>query len=260
MLQAERTRIRTRTRSTSYCTVRGRLWDPRSFAPDSPPGLFVAGPGRFHLYADRGAAAHRSALVIALAGLGEAISVSYQDDPGRPARIPALRDAYRASGVDIDSATPVPALWDRRTGRIVTNDYATLEKDLATEFADWSGTGLELYPADLRDGIDELDRWLGPVIGPGPRRRGADGLLDEAFARLDRTLAHSRHLLGDRLTLADVRLWVMLVRFGPEAGRPARISSALAPFTSLWAYAQDLSERPGFRTATGPRGLRRPQF
>ncbi|GAA3636677.1 glutathionyl-hydroquinone reductase YqjG [Kineosporia mesophila] len=299
MRQAEQIRTgsttRTRTRTRTSRAICGRLGDPTTFAPDGPPGVFVAAPGRFHLFADRtSAAAHRSTLVIALAGLGDVITVSTVDDAagalgsadalGSPGsrgerrlapvplhrnRLPGLEEAYRATDAQFTGPATVPALWDRDTYRVVSNDYPTLERDLATEFAGWSATGVQLYPRERRAEIDELDRWLGPVVDQGPSRlrigsdRNGDrarALLNEAFARLDRTLSNSRYLLGEQLTLADVRLWVTLVRFGADAGRPGRISAELQRFASLWAYAQNLYEREEFRATTDAEALRRPSF
>jgi putative glutathione S-transferase len=52
---------------------------------------------------------------------------------------------------------------------------------------------------------------------------------------LDRRLAGSRFLLGETLTLADVRLWVLLVRYdaGPNASGAA--GPKLTSFADLWA-------------------------
>ena len=39
--------------------------------------------------------------------------------------------------------------------------------------------------------------------------------LFEAMDRVEAILAKSRYLTGDKLTLADIRLWTTLVRFDP---------------------------------------------
>jgi putative glutathione S-transferase len=264
------TQLTTRPRSS----FSGRLVAPRSFVIDSPPDLFVADPGRFHLYAGWFSQwAHRSTLVLALAGLEDVVSVSYidasyiQSDPrSRPRRhdpvngFAQLRDAYEASDPDYDGPISVPTLWDRETHRVVTNDRTTLEIDLATELREWSTTGVELYPQDLRDDIDELDRWLGPAVNEGIHRtagnsddaRAARDDLHDAFAKLERRLANSRYLLGDRLTLADVRLWVTLVRFEKGTIADGRIGRHLPEYSCLWAYTQDLYQREAFRATTDP--------
>jgi putative glutathione S-transferase len=147
---------------------------------------------------------------------------------------------------------------------VVCDDYRTLEVDLATELRDWSTTGLELYPAHLRDEIDELDRRLGPAVNQGVyRAAGAAGeagraraVLHNAFGRLDRRLGSSRYLLGERLTLADIRLWVTLVRYDVPVNGLRRIGAELSQYRSLWAYAQDLYQQEAFHRTTDPQALR----
>jgi putative glutathione S-transferase len=239
----------------------GRLVAPRAFMADSPPEVFVAEPGRFHLYAEWSSPlSHRSTLVVALTGLQDVVSIS-QVDPVSLKELdpqgdrPALREAYEITDPDFAGAVTVPTIWDRDTARVVTNHHPSIEIDLATEFREWSGTGLELYPPHLRDEIDALDGWLGPVVDHGPSRANGDGgpagraarnQVNEAFAALDRQLSRSRYLLGDRLTLADVRLWVTLVRYGTRGEPGPRVAPELSRFSCLWAYAQGLYEQEAF--------------
>ena len=240
---------------------------------DEAAGRFVAEPGRFHLYSGWFCPwAQRSTLVIALAGLQDAVSVSYVDGV-RDARgwafrqangpdpvngFTLLREAYDATEPNFDGHVSVPALWDRRLHRVVSNDYATLDADLAAQFLAWSSTGVQLYPVDLRGEIDELERWLLPTVNQGVRR--AIGVGDDAenaragvraaFETLDRLLADSRYLLGTRLTLADVRLFVTLARYDLQPKVVERIGLRLRDLPNLWAYARDLYQRAGFRSTT----------
>jgi glutathionyl-hydroquinone reductase len=260
----------------------GRLVAPSASRPDPSADVVVAAPGRFHLYAGWFSPwAQRSTLVLALAGLSDVVSVSYIDDSyrhpkhrSRPSSRPKvngfaqLREAYEATQPDFDGPISVPTLWDRQAGRVVTNDRSTLEIDLATAFGEWSRTGVELYPVQLRAQIDELEDWLGPVLNEGIYRthenirdaRAAREELTTAFGRLERTLASSRYLLGDQLTLADVRLWVALSRFEPIpiavpiAGSivGGRMGRHLPEYSALWAYAQNLHQRVEFRATTDP--------
>jgi len=236
----------------------GRLVAPRSFMVDAPPRLFVADPGRFQLFAGWFSPwSQRSTLVVALTGLTDVVRVSYIEEPGGLRRV---RRAYEASDSTFTGPVSVPMLWDGETRQVVSNDPATLDVDLATELRDWSTTGLELYPPDLRDEIDELDRWLGPAVNQGVYRAiGASGQsvqarsrLQDAFGRLDRRLANSRYLLGNRLTLADVRLWVTLVRYALPVGGTRRIGAQLSQYGALWAYAQNLYEHEAFQRTSDP--------
>jgi putative glutathione S-transferase len=246
----------TDTRSSTRYT--GRLVAPRPCMVDSPPRFFMADPGRFQLYADWSSPwSQRGTLTIALAGLTDVVRVLYVDtDYGRK----RLHKAYRASDPHSAAAIALPTLWDGETGLVVSNDHSTIDIDLATELRDWSTTGLELYPIDLREEIDELDHWIGPAvnqgvfraIGPGGDAGRARVILHDALGRLDRHLAGSRYLLGDRLTLADVRLWVTLVRLAPPSDARNRIGDQLSQYRFLWAYAQDLYEQEAFQRTTDP--------
>jgi len=248
----------------------GRLHAPGSSRPDT---RFVAEPGRFHLYSGWFCPwAQRSTLVIALAGLADVVSVSYVDgvrdargwafrEPNGPDpvnRFTLLREAYEATEPGFDGHVSVPTLWDRQIHRVASNDYATLDADLATEFQDWSTTGVELYPADLRGEIDELERWLRPAVnqgvgiaaGDGDEAAAARAGVQAAFDQLERTFAESRYLLGDRLTLADVRLFVTLVRYDRQANASGRVGPPLSELPNLWDYARELFQQKAFRDTT----------
>ncbi|HST86705.1 MAG TPA: glutathione S-transferase C-terminal domain-containing protein [Kineosporiaceae bacterium] len=240
---------------------------------DEAAGRFVAEPGRYHLYSGWFCPwAQRSTLVVALAGLQDVVSVSYVDGV-RDARgwafreangpdpvngFTLLRQAYDATEPNFDGHVSVPALWDRRLRRVLTNDYPTLDADLATEFLAWSRTGVELYPADLRGEIDELERWLLPTVNQGVHRaigvgedaENARAGVRAAFETLDGLLADSRYLLGARLTLADVRLFVTLARYDLQPKVAERIGLRLSELPNLWAYARDLYQQNGFRSTT----------
>ncbi|OAA27878.1 putative glutathione S-transferase [Frankia sp. EI5c] len=250
-------------------------------APDDPRPLYRftgritadgssgyrAEPGRYHVYAGWFCPwAQRVTLQIALNGLEDVISVSYVDNT-RDARgwgfreqhgpdpvngFTLLREAYEATEPGFDGHVSVPTLWDRETGRVVSNNYVGLGIDVATEFREWSN-GADTYPEALRDEIALLDGWIGPAVNQGIQRARDDAaaraaLLD-AFAELDRRLASARYLTGDTLTEADVRLWVTLVRYAQRG--PAELGTPpLAAFGDLWAYARDLYQLPAFRATT----------
>lgn len=229
--------------------------------------------GRYHLYSGWFCPwAHRSTLVVALAGIESAVSVSYVDG-GRDARgwgfreqtgpdpvngFSFLRQAYEATEPGFDGHVSVPTLWDRQENRIHSNDYSTLDSDLATAFSAHSSTGLDLYPLDRRDEIERLDRWISPTVNHGVQRAarpGAEGDharndLASTFAELDASLRLSRYLLGDRLTLADVRLWVTLVRYDVGANAEGRAGKRLEEYPALWDYARDLFQHRAFRATT----------
>ena len=229
--------------------------------------------GRYHLYSGWFCPwAHRSTLAVALAGIEQAVSVSYvgggRDARGwgfRPASGPDpvngfryLREAYEVSEPGFDGHVSVPTVWDRALGRVASNDYATLDIELATRFREWSTTGVELYPDDLTGEIDALEAQLGPALnrgvlaaaGSGAQADRARAVLARTLRDLDSVLAESRYLLGDRLTLADTRVWVTLVRYDLGANASGQVGPRLSQLPSLWAYARELFHQEAFHATT----------
>jgi putative glutathione S-transferase len=230
---------------------------------------FSAESGRYHLYAGWFCPwSHRATIQIALNGLSDVITVSYVDGL-RDARgwafrertghdpingFTLLKDAYDATDPDYDGPVSVPALWDRQTATIVTNEPRAICRDIATEFHQWSRVGIDTYPIELRDQIDELghtlDTDLTRPIGRALYDPAAAEQVNTALSRLDARLSGPGYLLGDQITDADIQLWVSLVRYDVGANAHRRIGPRLASYPNLWNYARTLYAVPAFRTTT----------
>ncbi len=118
----------------------GRLVAPRSFMVDAPPRYFMADPGRYQLFAGWSSPwSRRSTLVISLAGLTDVVRVFHVETEYGLKR---LRKAY-GGPAQLGGAVSVPALWDAETNRMVSDDYATIDVDLAAELREWSTTRLD---------------------------------------------------------------------------------------------------------------------
>jgi putative glutathione S-transferase len=224
-------------------------------------GPFTARPFRYHLYGGWFCPwSHRIAIIRELAGLHDIVTMSYVDDERdgrgwafRAAHGPDpvngftfLRQAYEATEENFDGHVSVPALWDRFTARVASNDARGIGIDLATRFRHLAEPVIDTYPVALRHRIEDLDARIGPIVNGGADR----GELLEAFEMLDARLSRARYLLGDTVTLADINLWVRLVRYdvGPNADR--RINPGLHVFPHLWRYARELYALPAFRATT----------
>jgi glutathionyl-hydroquinone reductase len=229
-------------------------------------GEFPAESHRYHLYAGRFCPrSHRAIIALALSGFSEFVSVSYVDGlrdgrgwafrertgPDPVNGFTLLREAYEATRPGYAGNVSLPVLWDRQTGRIVSNDANTIDIDLATAFA--GRRVVDLYPQWATDQIEVVSRRIAALDRTVVRAVYVDEAKDELRTMLrefDRTLSRSRYLLGETISLADVRLWVRLVRYDVGANAHGAAGPRLATFESLPAYVRDLYDQPAFRDST----------
>lgn len=249
----------------------------------TPEGPFAPASGRYHLYVSLACPyAHRTLIVRALKGLQDAVSVSVVD-PIRDGRGWAFRSgraqtldtggqgfaflaqAYAASVPDgaYTGRVSVPVLWDKQTGQVVSNYFPDITLDLGSQFNDWAQhPEIDLYPHDLRADIDALNAHVGEHVNAGVYHAGFartqaeyEAGYREVFDALDglesRLGDGGPYLFGDRLTEADVRLWVTLVRFDAVYHGHFKVNrQRLVDYPALWAYARRLYALPAFGSTT----------
>ncbi|MDT7551687.1 MAG: glutathionyl-hydroquinone reductase [Pseudonocardiales bacterium] len=241
-------------------------------------GDFPAEPGRYHLYISWACPwAHRSAIVRRLVGLEDVVSMSvvdpirdgrgwaFREGPGHgldPVNgFALLREAYEATEPGYDGHVSVPLLWDKKTARIVSNNFPDISLDLGTQFREWADHGVDLYPEGLRKDIDALNEHVYTDVNNGvyrcgfaPSQEAYDRAVVVLFDRLDELearLGEHRYLFGDAITEADVRLWVTLVRFDAVYVTHFKANlRRLVDYPNLWAYARDLYSVPAFGGTT----------
>lgn len=236
---------------------------------------FLAEPGRYHLYVSLACPwAHRAVIVRRLLGLESVISLSIVD-PIRDERGWAFRDgpgysqdpvngfhflseAYKRTDPDYSGRYTVPCLWDRVTGRLVTNNYPDITIDFETQFKAFQRPGApDLYPEALRPEIDEVNAVIYADVNNGVYKAGFaatqeayEVAVTALFKRLDwieERLANQRFLIGNQLTEADIRLFTTLARFDSVyVGHFKCNLRRLVDYPHLWGYARDLYQRPGF--------------
>jgi putative glutathione S-transferase len=135
-----------------------------------------------------------------------------------------LHEIYTRADPDYTGRATVPVLWDKERKTIVNNESADIVRILNSGFGALAGSALDLYPEDLRADIDALNAQIYPRLNNGVYRAGfatTPGAYAEAFADVFAMLDELEQRLGDggpflfgeRLTEADVRLIVTLVRF-----------------------------------------------
>ncbi|WP_017604404.1 glutathione S-transferase family protein [Nocardiopsis alkaliphila] len=251
----------------------------------------TAEAGRFRLVINRACPwAHRVVMTRRLMGLEHAVSLAVTDpvqeiidgDPhwvftertGSPddkdpvLGIHALREAYLARDPDYDGGVSVPGLVDVPTGHLVSNDYDRLSVDMATEWGDLTREGApDLYPEVLREEIERISAQIYQDLNNGVYRSGFapdqkryDAAVRDVFTRLDALEEHltgRRYLVGEHLTLADLRLWATLVRFDAAYHGHFKCNRRkLTEYPALWAYARDLYQTPGFGDTTNLEHIR----
>ena len=229
--------------------------------------------GRYHLYIARNCPwAHGAALTRRLAGLTDVVSMDIVDpvreddgwdftpekDGCTPDTINGadyLREVYVAADPEYTGRVTVPVLWDTQEDTIVNNESIEIMRMFATAFDDVGDEGIDLYPEDH---CEETDRIIDAIYDPinnGVYRAGfADSqeAYDEAVADVfdaldhwDEVLADQRYLAGDRLTLADVRLFPTLIRFDHCYHTAFKCDRQyLHQYEHLWPYLRDLYQTP----------------
>ncbi|AFY96385.1 glutathione S-transferase family protein [Chamaesiphon minutus] len=213
---------------------RGEYQRPQSEFRQHIEGIYIPQPNRYRLYVGWSCPwAHRTLVVRALKGLEGAIDVTLlQGDANAGGwRLPepahgcqTLAELYRYGKTGYTGRSTVPMLWDTQTYSIVNNESAEIIEILNSEFNEYAAhPDLDLAPDDLQDAIYRWNETIYHTVNNGVYRCGFaqtqtayDRAYRELFATLDRIdnlLANQAYLCGDRLTLADVRLFTTLIRF-----------------------------------------------
>jgi len=211
-------------------------------------GAFEPEADRYHLYVSFACPwAHRTLIVRKLKGLEDIISVtvvspmlgangwpfaSVDKFPG--AEVDPLynsehvKDLYFRADPNYSARPSVPVLWDKKTHTVVNNESSEIIRIFNTAFNDLlpsEKANLDFYPANFRSEIDEINEWVYPNINNGvyltgmakaqaPYEKAVHELFD-ALDKVEKILTGKDYLVGGRLTEADVRLYVTIIRFDP---------------------------------------------
>ena len=202
---------------------------------------FAAEPDRYHLYVALICPwASRTLIARKLKGLTSLISVSvvepqlgeqgwrFGDYPGANRdtlnNAEYLYELYTRAEAGFTGRATVPVLWDKQNGTIVSNESADIVRMFNSGFGTLADNRIDLYPDNLRSEIDALNEQIYPRLNNGVYRTGFattqisyQQAFNDVFAQLDeleQRLSDGRtFLLGERITEADIRLFVTLIRF-----------------------------------------------
>jgi putative glutathione S-transferase len=234
---------------------------------------YPAEPGRYHLYVSWACPwAHRAIIVRKLKTLEDAIGMTavdplrddrgwaFRDGPGHSTDpingFTFLSEAYLASDPNYRSRVTVPVLWDTKTNRIVSNSDDDIMRMFNREFDRFTESRIDLYPADLRKEIDELNGFIYEHVNNGVYRAGfataqnayerAVRRLFEALDILEARVAKQRYLFGASVVETDWRLFVTLIRFDAVYYGHFKCNiRRLADYANLFGYLKDLYQYDG---------------
>ena len=238
-------------------------------------GGFKAEPGRYHLYIALACPwAHRAMIFRSLKGLEGSIGVSivhpimaehgwtFEPDDDVVADVVNgaryLSEVYLRSEPGHSGRVTVPVLWDKQTGRIVSNESADIIRMFNTAFDSVGATPGDYYPVELRAEIDAINKRVYGTVNNGVYKAGfatTQAAYEEAvgplFASLDwlETLVSQRHFVtGGQITEADWRLFTTLVRFDAVYHGHFKCNvRRLVDYPALWSYTRELLQWPGVR-------------
>jgi putative glutathione S-transferase len=228
---------------------------------------FPAESGRYRLYVGMSCPwAHRTLVVRALKGLQEAIAVTVvypsptaggwvfnQPEAG----CQSLAEFYQKAQPGYEGRATVPLLWDSKNEKIVNNESADIIVMLNDQFnAFATHPELDLYPEALQSQIETWNSKIYPAVNNGVYRCGFaqtqqayDRACEELFSTLEAiesTLANHRYLCGDRVTLADIRLFTTLFRFDAAYFGLFKCNRRrIRDYPNLDGYLRDIYQLPG---------------
>lgn len=189
---------------------------------------------------------------------------SFEPFPGASGHDPLhganhLHELYTRADPHYTGRATVPLLWDTATDTAVNNESADLLRMFGHAFDDLlppERAAVDLYPTDLREHIDAFNDWLYPRVNNGVYRVGFattqaayEEALEELFAALDALEAQlsegGPYVFGERLTEADIRLFVTLIRFDVAYHGAFKANlHRLDDYPALAAYTRRLYDQP----------------
>jgi len=255
--------------------------------PDGESG-FVAEAGRYHLFVALICPwASRTLMARKLKGLDDIVSVTILDprltdkvwrfggdkdslsgteaDPYYGTEY--LYEIYLRARSDYTGQVTVPVLWDKKRETIVNNESAEIIRMFNSGFGELADNRLDLYPENLRDQIDSINKRLYDRFNNGVYRAGFattqiayEKAVKDVFDSLDfieRQLEGQYFLVGNQITEADIRAFVTLVRFElAYYGLFKTNLKHLNDYPNIHAYVQRIYTLPGIAETVNPEHIK----
>lgn len=167
-----------------------------------------------------------------------------------------LYQVYQQAKPDFSGKVTVPVLWDKQLRTIVNYESDEIMRMLNNEFNAFGDATVDFYPSNLRTEIDEVNRFVAERVNNGVYSAGfastqatydrAIDVLFNALDTLENCLSNRQFLVGERLTEADLRLFVTLVRFDVAYYSALNCNvHRLVEYPNLWNYTRRIYHVPG---------------
>jgi len=251
---------------------------------------FKAENNRYHLYVSYACPwAHRTLIVRALKGLEDVITFDVVDHflgeggwrfneevagatKDRVNNFSFLSEVYKQSDPQYDGRITVPVLYDKKDKKIINNESSEIIVILNKEFNDFAkNPNLDLYPEDLQKKVEEVNEWIYDGINNGVYKCGFATsqtayennfiALFQALDKLEAILSKQRYLTGDKLTLADVRLWTTLLRFDPVYHLHFKTNKKrLIDYPNIWGFTRELYQIPSIKKTVNMEHIKKHYF
>ncbi len=134
-----------------------------------------------------------------------------------------LSEAYKMMDLKYNLRVTVPVLWDKKSKKIVNNESSDIIIMLNNNFNEFTESKLDFYPFKIRNEIDKVNKYIYDNINNGVYKCGFATSqkvynievykLFNALNEIDLRLEGKKFIVGDSLTLSDIRLFVTLIRF-----------------------------------------------
>jgi glutathionyl-hydroquinone reductase len=238
--------------------------------------------GRYRLYVGMGCPwAHRTLVVRCLKGLEDVIPISIvspSPDEGiwvlnqEEYNCRTMPELYNLAKPGYQGRCTVPVLWDMKTNTIVNNESAEIIVILNSQFNEFAkNSTLDLYPEELHKDIEKWNDKIYHTVNNGVYRCGFaqtqeayEKACNELFTTLDEidtVLENNRYLCGEKLTLADVRLFTTLFRFDVVYYSLFKCNRRrIKDYKNLGAYLRDIYQLPGVANTCDQESVKRDYY
>ncbi len=244
--------------------------------------LYPSEQGRYRLYVGMGCPwAHRTLMVRALKGLENAIEITIvipsvnqggwvMAEPSENCQ--SLKQLYQLSQSNYQGRCTVPVLWDKKTKTIVNNESAEIIIILNEQFNQFAtNKELNLDPEQLHNDIEAWNEKIYHNVNNGVYRCGfaqTQSAYEDACRGLFKTLdaielhlENNIYLCGDKLTLADVRLFTTLIRFDVAYYGLFKCSiKRISDYPNLSRYVHDIDNLPNIKTTYDVAAIKQDYF